>query len=148
MVTNTCNIKLSAQSFPSWRERTSKEQRAARQAAELVGRSAEQLVCQHLEEDGWHPVAVRARTRWGELDLVMRRGRTIAFVEVKAGSDASLLQHRVSSRQQHRLRRAAVAWIATNSSQLRGVTRFRFDVALVTLSDGRPVGIDHVVDAF
>jgi putative endonuclease len=51
-----------------------------------------------------------------ELDLVVRRGRTLAFVEVKAKSG---LRHghpfeMVGPEKQRRLRRAAEAWLAAH----------------------------------
>jgi putative endonuclease len=55
-----------------------------REAAEKRGRGAETLACWYLRLKGWHILARRARVPGGEVDIVARRGRTIAFVEVKA----------------------------------------------------------------
>lgn len=55
-----------------------------RQRAERGGRRAERLAAWWLRLKGWRILAVRARTPVGEVDLVARRGRTLAFVEVKA----------------------------------------------------------------
>jgi putative endonuclease len=55
-----------------------------RQAAEKRGRGAERLACWFLRLKGWHILARRARVPGGEVDIVARRGRTLAFVEVKA----------------------------------------------------------------
>ena len=55
-----------------------------RQAAEKRGRGAETLACWYLRLKGWRIVARRARVRGGEVDVIARRGRTLAFVEVKA----------------------------------------------------------------
>jgi len=52
--------------------------------AEKRGRGAETLACWYLRLHGWHILARRARVRGGEVDIVARRGRTLAFVEVKA----------------------------------------------------------------
>ena len=57
--------------------------------AERGGRRAERLAAWWLRLKGWRILAVRARTPVGEVDLVARRGRTLAFIEVKArGTDA------------------------------------------------------------
>lgn len=64
-----------------------------RQKAERGGRRAERLAAWWLRLKGWHILAMRARTPVGEVDLVARRGRILAFVEVKArasAQDASL----------------------------------------------------------
>ena len=56
----------------------------SRQRAERGGRRAERLAAWWLRLKGWRILAVRARTPVGEVDLIARRGRTLAFVEVKA----------------------------------------------------------------
>ncbi len=59
-----------------------------RQVAERGGRRAERLAAWWLRLKGWRILAGRARTPVGEVDLIARRGRTLAFIEVKArGSD-------------------------------------------------------------
>jgi putative endonuclease len=55
-----------------------------RQAAERRGRGAETLACWYLRLKGWRILARRARVRGGEVDIIAKRGRTVAFVEVKA----------------------------------------------------------------
>jgi putative endonuclease len=61
-----------------------------REAAEKRGRAAETLACWYLRLRGWRILARRARVPGGEVDIVARRGRTLAFVEVKArASDAA-----------------------------------------------------------
>jgi putative endonuclease len=55
-----------------------------RQAAERRGRGAETLACWYLRLHGWRILARRARVRGGVVDVIARRGRTLAFVEVKA----------------------------------------------------------------
>jgi len=57
-----------------------------RHAAEKRGRWAETLACWYLRLRGWRILARRARVPGGEVDIVARRGRTLAFVEVKARS--------------------------------------------------------------
>lgn len=74
--------------------------------AERGGRRAEAVAALWLQLKGWRILARRARTPVGEVDLVARRGRTIAFVEVKARAserDASF------ALDDYRLRRVAAA---------------------------------------
>lgn len=77
-----------------------------RQQAEARGRGAETLACWYLRLLGWRILARRARVPGGEVDVVARRGRTLAFVEVKARSDDDAA---ALSLDQYRLRRVAVA---------------------------------------
>jgi putative endonuclease len=55
-----------------------------REAAEKRGRGAETLACWWLRLHGWRILCRRARVPGGEVDVVARRRRTVAFVEVKA----------------------------------------------------------------
>ena len=55
-----------------------------RRKAERGGRRAEMIAAWWLRLHGWRVLAVRARTPVGEVDLIARRGRVLAFVEVKA----------------------------------------------------------------
>ena len=55
-----------------------------RHAAERRGRGAETLAAMYLRLFGWRILARRARVPGGEVDIVARRGRVLAFVEVKA----------------------------------------------------------------
>jgi putative endonuclease len=77
-----------------------------RAEAERRGRRAEAIAAWWLRLHGWRVLAQRARVPGGEVDLVARRGRTVAFVEVKQRSsdDSAAL-----ALDQHRLRRVAVA---------------------------------------
>jgi putative endonuclease len=72
---------------------------------------------------------VLAQNVWlagAELDLVVRRGRTVAFVEVKskAGDGFGDPLEMVSAVKIERIRRAAGAWLASQPA-----ARVRFDVA-------------------
>ena len=77
-----------------------------RRRAERHGRAAETVAAWWLRLHGWRILGRRVRTPVGEVDLVAKRGRTVAFVEVKArGTEADLdlaVDH-------HRLRRVASA---------------------------------------
>jgi putative endonuclease len=70
-----------------------------------------------------------------ELDLVVRRGRRLAFVEVKAKSGDRLGDplEMVTAEKQRRLRRTAEAWLASHP-ECAGLEA-RFDV--VAVRDGR-----------
>ena len=77
-----------------------------RQEAEKRGRGAETIAAWYLRMHGWQILARRARVPGGEVDIVAKRGRTLAFVEVKARADADTA---ALSLDEYRLRRVAVA---------------------------------------
>jgi putative endonuclease len=118
-----------------------------------LGRAAEDLVAARLTAAHWEILERNARTRYGELDLVALDGRTLVFVEVKAGrADSAYGPERpvlsVDHRKQQRVRRLATAWLAEN----RGAIRYdgiRFDAIGVTLDRrGRVTELEHLVAAF
>jgi len=77
-----------------------------RRAAEQRGRGAETLACWYLRLKGWQILARRARVPGGEVDIVARRGHTLAFVEVKARATEGAAAYSLDD---YRLRRVAVA---------------------------------------
>lgn len=77
-----------------------------RKAAESTGRRAESKAAWWLRLHGWRIVAQRVKTPRGEIDLVARRGNTVAFVEVKARRTQADLATAID---QYRLRRVAAA---------------------------------------
>jgi putative endonuclease len=78
----------------------------SRQRAERGGRRAETLAAWWLRLKGWTILGRRVRTAVGEVDLVARRGRTVAFVEVKARASAA---EAAVALDEWRLRRVAAA---------------------------------------
>ncbi|HUG46559.1 MAG TPA: YraN family protein [Sphingomicrobium sp.] len=77
-----------------------------RRKAEKRGQRAETLACWYLRLKGWRILARRARVRGGEVDIIARRGRILAFVEVKARANQ---ESAAFSLDRYRLRRVAAA---------------------------------------
>ena len=100
-----------------------------RVAAESRGRSAETKAMLLLLAKGYLPLARRWRSPVGELDLVVRRGRTLAFVEVKARPDFNTAAYAIAPLQQRRLVAASQAWLALNPAF--AIYSMRFDAVLV-----------------
>jgi putative endonuclease len=85
-----------------------------RQATFGRGRAAEVLALLALGLKGYRPLAWRFSAAGGEIDLIVRRGRTIAFVEVKARGlmDTALVS--ITPAKRRRFSRAARAWLSRN----------------------------------
>jgi putative endonuclease len=99
-----------------------------RQAAEKRGRSAETIACWYLRLRGWRILARRARVRGGEVDIVARRGQTVAFVEVKARATNDAAGFALD---QYRLRRVAVAAEILSQRYARPGDDIRIDALFV-----------------
>ncbi len=122
--------------------KTAKPRSVARQEAERRGRSAERLAALYLGIKGYRVLARRFRSPVGEIDLVMRRGGVIAFVEVKNRMDFEAAAFAVTPFARRRLLRAAEAYVSRHP-HLAAMT-LRFDVVLI--APGR--WPRHLVDAF
>jgi putative endonuclease len=107
------------------------------------GHSAERRALRHYRLRGFRVLAVNAWAGGNELDLVVRRGRRLAFVEVKEKRRETLGDplEMVGPEKQRRLRRAAAAWLAANPD-LAGLD-VTFEVLAV-----RPDGVERVAEAF
>ena len=118
-----------------------------------IGRAAEDLVATRLAAAGWEIVERNARTRHGELDIVARDGRTLVFVEVKAGRESSAFGPErpvlgVDRRKQQRVRRLATAWMGERRDAPY-YAEIRFDAVGVTFDRaGRPAEVEHIRGAF
>ena len=103
--------------------------RLRRQRARRRGDWAEFVCRVHLRLRGWRIVARGWRCPAGEIDIVARRGSTLAMVEVKARATAADAVSAVAPRQRRRIARAASAFLV-GRPELAGLN-VRFDVMLV-----------------
>ena len=99
-----------------------------RRRAEQGGRRAESIAAFWLQLKGWAILARRVRTPVGEVDLVARRGRTVAFVEVKARATEADIE---MSLDDYRLRRVAAAAEAVAASFVRPGDDMRIDAIFI-----------------
>ena len=115
---------------------------ARRRRAELAGRLAEAACVWWLRLHGYRILARRFRVPVGEIDIVARRGPTLAMVEVKARRERHVAAEALTPRQRDRVSRAASAYLAHNPGLAE--LAVRFDVMLVV--PWRPPR--HIMDAW
>lgn len=92
------------------------------------GREAETRAAAHLEKCGLRLVDRNFRVRGGEIDLIMRDGRTLVFVEVRQRSrgDFGGAGASITAAKQRRIVLAARHWLARH-----GDCACRFDCLLI-----------------
>ena len=97
--------------------------------------SSEQRALRHYRLRCYRILGTNVWIAGYEIDLVVRRGRTLAFVEVKSksGDRVGHPLEMVGLEKQRRLRRAAEAWLAAHPETVE--LEARFDV--VAVRDGR-----------
>ena len=98
--------------------------------ADRFGRAAEWWCVWHLRLRGYRVLARRFRTPMGEIDIVARRGDTLAFIEVKARASRDAAVHALTEYQLRRIARAAEAFLARRPALANHATRF--DAMLVS----------------
>src|SRR3989442_5670948 len=103
--------------------------RPERQVAFRLGLSAETRAAALLLAKGYRIVARRWRSPVGEIDLVVRRGRLLAFVEGKARGRFDDAAAAVNERQRRPIVAAAEAWLASHTDE--PACDIRFDAVLV-----------------
>ncbi len=95
----------------------------------LAGQAAEDAVLRHYEARGLTLAKARWRGKAGEVDLILRDGDELVFVEVKHSRSFDSAAARLLPKQVARLMRAAEEFAGGEPKGL--LTEMRFDVALV-----------------
>ena len=117
--------------------------------SKLVGAWGEAQAAEYMRKKGYQLVASSYRSRFGEVDLIVKNKKTIVFVEVKLRKNASFAAAReyVDRKKQDKLRVTAAMYLSQNECDLQP----RFDVIEIYAPDGvataRPE-IEHMEDAF
>ena len=114
---------------------------------QILGLKGERIAMAFLTSCGWGVEA--HRFRWGrhDVDLIVRRGKTVAFVEVKTRRTATCGTglDAVTQRKQRDIARAASLWALRFG---RPDDEYRFDLVAVQALTGASPVVVHVEDAW
>ncbi len=113
-----------------------------------MGRRGEEVAARFLRDRGWRILARNERVGRRELDLVVRKGGVVAFVEVKCRADREFGDplEAITPRKRFHVARAAAEWL-----RARGVPRgvlVRFDAVRVIWPSGGAAEVTHIPDAW
>lgn len=103
--------------------------RRRRQRAWARGRRAEALAAWFVRLKGYRVLDRNFRVAAGEIDLIARRGRVLAMIEVKTRAELASAGEALGRRQRARIARAAESYLQKHPN-LRHLL-LRFDVILV-----------------
>ncbi|MFZ5618638.1 MAG: YraN family protein [Pseudomonadota bacterium] len=101
-----------------------------RKRAERKGRFAELLVRLAYSASFYEILETRFRAPGGEIDLIARKGRLLAFVEVKLRKDVDAAILAVTPASQRRIERAASSYLSLRPHF--GEFAVRYDIAAVS----------------
>lgn len=94
-----------------------------------AGQAAEYQIAQDYQRRGFPIAQQRWRGKSGEIDLVVRDGDGLIFVEVKKARNFERAAQSLSARQMQRIYHSAEEFLA--GEPMGSLTEVRFDVALV-----------------
>lgn len=106
----------------------------------------EEKATEFLRKEGFRVLTRNFRTRYGELDIVARRGKTLVFFEVKTRKNLGEIQpfEAVNHRKQEKIKIAALEFLQKTKEKYSSV---RFDVITV-IGDEASWSIEHIENAF
>jgi putative endonuclease len=112
-----------------------------------LGKAGEDAVARWYEAAGYEVLDRNWRCRDGELDLIVCRGDTLGFCEVKTrgSSRFGAPVEAVTLTKQRRLRKLAMRWLAEHEAHRRTL---RFDVASVTRGADGQLTVEVLEGAF
>jgi putative endonuclease len=98
----------------------------------VAGNTAEQLAATFLQKKGLTLLERNFRCAHGEIDLIMRDGKTLVFVEVRLRSNTNFggAAMSITRSKQQKLTRTAERYL-----QIHGDTTCRFDAILMQSAD-------------
>lgn len=102
-----------------------------RRQNEREGRKAERRVANYLRLRGYKVLEERFKTPHGEVDLIVRKGSTLAFVEVKQRATQRAIDESMTWRGEQRIIDSAEIWVEKNFTQLPMNFEMRFDFASI-----------------
>ena len=108
------------------------------------GHRGERFAALALRLKGYRILAVRFRTKSGEIDLVARRGDLVIFVEVKARPTLTEAMNAVGPHAQRRIEAAADRFLSKQADY--GTLSARFDIVAV-LPRRWPVHVENAWQA-
>ena len=111
------------------------------------GKWGERLALEYLNKKNYNTVATGWRSRFGEIDLIVKNQKYLVFVEVKLRKNAEFAYAReyVGKTKQNKIRSTAALWLASHQTKLQP----RFDVIEIYAKDeaSKPEVI-HIENAF
>lgn len=82
-----------------------------RQRRQRLGQRAEWVAALYLQLKGYRILARRFKCPVGEIDLIAKRGRRVAFIEVKYRQTFESAAFSITDKQKQRIERAAAFWL-------------------------------------
>ncbi len=111
------------------------------------GDEAEETAAAFLRRKGCRIIERNYHSRYGEIDLIVKDGDVLAFVEVKSSITKQdyNIGERINLTKRRKMAKTAVDYLQKNERPAMGA---RFDVILMRRTDKNEWKIEHIPDAF
>ncbi len=111
-----------------------------------IGKLAELKACDYLQKKKYVLLEANYRSRFGEIDLIMKNKKYLCFIEVKMRNENSLAapSEFVDEYKQKKIAATAELYLSYNKSKLQP----RFDVVEVFTENNKIKSIKHLENAF
>ncbi len=128
------------------RRRIRKPEGPANDGRRQTGESGESIAVKFLKENGYEIIEQNYRCKLGEIDIIARDGRVLAFIEVKARrtGDFGGPKWAVTPRKQRKISMVALKYLKETEQMEK---RARFDVVAIRLLPGDP-DVEIIKNAF
>ena len=108
------------------------------------GIRAEEQASSYLRRKGFKILRKRYKTKFGEIDLIIQKGKLLCFIEVKARKSTSAALESIKSRAQMRIEKSALFFLSENPNYID--FDMRFDVVAIT-GGGKITHLDNAWEA-
>lgn len=111
-----------------------------------IGKLAELKACDYLQKKKYILLEANYRSRFGEIDLIMKNKKYICFIEVKMRNEKSIASPSefVDEHKQKKIVATAELYLSYNKLKLQP----RFDVVEVFTENNKIKSIKHLENAF
>lgn len=111
-----------------------------------LGKLAELKACEYLKKKKYKLLDVNYSSRFGEIDLIMQKGKYICFIEVKMRNERAIASPAefVDYNKQKKIISTAKIYLSNNSVNLQP----RFDIVEVYNENNKIKLIKHLENAF
>jgi len=115
--------------------------------SQKIGEQGEQIACRYLEKHGYSILERNYTKKWGELDIVAKKGGRVHLIEVKSkntnfafedshkGADLYRPEENMSAQKIARLRRAVQSYLLERHIK----TEWQFDLAVVSMDNAKRI---------
>jgi putative endonuclease len=113
-----------------------------------IGAYGEDLAKTYLDDHGHTIISRNFRWRFGEIDFITKKNRTLHFIEVKyrRSREYGLPQESVIKKKQHKIKRTALLWL--QQKHLPMDSEMHFDVLAISKNIQGKIRYEYIEDAF